>query len=236
MAPRGVRDRRQPVRPPARPVRWRGAFWLALSHLLLTGLSHTTIPDPRVAERSGGPGVGVFPLLVLRGGLFELPATASERAPRKKHVGRQGGGLLDEAALASAGDPLMALLMEAGVDEEQVASAPLPKDFKIRVRAVASGCKTPRASFVTPADVLRDNVAWINVTSEEVGRRQLGGKRRRALDAVQAAAAALLPPVERAKRPPKQRRAGEDKVVEEEEEAPPLPPDENDDWDRYLMG
>lgn len=78
-------------------------------------------------------------MLVLRGGLFELPETASERTPRKKNAGRQKGGLLNEAALATAGDPLMALLMEAGVEEDQVAATPLPKDFKIRVRAVANG-------------------------------------------------------------------------------------------------
>ena len=76
---------------------------------------------------------------MLRGGLFELPETASERTPRKKNAGRQKGGLLNEAALATAGDPLMALLMEAGVEEDQVAATPLPKDFKIRVRAVANG-------------------------------------------------------------------------------------------------
>ena len=82
-------------------------------------------------------GARIVPLLVLRGGLFELPET--ERTPRKKNAGRQKGGLLNEAALASAGDPLMALLMGAGMEEDPVASTPLPKDFKIRVRAVANG-------------------------------------------------------------------------------------------------
>ena len=55
-------------------------------------------------------------------------------------------------------------------------------------------CKTSRGTFVAPAEVLRDNVAWLNASSDAVGRKMLGTKRRRALEAAKAASPAQLPP------------------------------------------
>lgn len=129
-------------------------------------------------------------VLGLRGGAKEASPPEKQMAHLdSKRTGdtevSPGTGLLNEAMLASAGDPLMALLEEGGLEAAAPTRAKdLPGDFKIRVRAVAKGWGRPPHArdaqrLVSPLNAGAARTAQVQDLARHVCRAGGGAARQR---------------------------------------------------------